>query len=100
MPVDTSPSFNSDCSGPGGTYTFNSLPLNVPIKISAGGSGWWGCSNQGYVQEFWQETPDENAATEIILTSGNPNQSGFEFTLDVEGTISGHVYENDQHDAD
>ncbi|MFN8564795.1 MAG: hypothetical protein U0703_24950 [Anaerolineae bacterium] len=82
------------CTAADGSFTISRLPLNTNFKISAGGN--IGCGNPGsYVREFWQETPDWNLAAMLSLPDGSPNLSGIDFTLELGGSISGHVYKTD-----
>ncbi|MFN8451244.1 MAG: carboxypeptidase regulatory-like domain-containing protein [Anaerolineae bacterium] len=87
----------STCSDASGQYTLMNVPLNVPLKITAARDDWNWCNNtsQIYDQEWWENTPDFNNATSIILTPGNRDAAGIDFSLDLGGTISGHVYESD-----
>ncbi len=79
------------CTDDKGYYTLRSLPLNSPIKISAGGTASWCPGPTGYVTEWWDNATTQNAATTITLTDSAPNATGKNFTLDTGGTISGTV---------
>lgn len=47
-----------------------------------------------YVDEWYDSVYPESDATQVVVTVSN-DTSGIDFTLDVGGTISGHVYEED-----
>ncbi|MBL8130957.1 MAG: carboxypeptidase regulatory-like domain-containing protein [Anaerolineae bacterium] len=84
----------SQCTDSNGQYLLH-MPLNVPYKIQSGGFNHCGGGAQNLLREFWQETPDENAATPITLTDAAPDITGITFTLEVAPTISGTVYQTD-----
>ena len=50
---------------------------------------------QDYVEEWWHEAATYETATPITLTLATPDVIGSDFTLELGGTISGHIYEND-----
>ena len=49
---------------------------------------------EGYVREYYQETYRYDEATLVSVTA-SVNTSDIDFTLDLGGTISGHVYQSD-----
>ena len=83
------------CTDANGHYTLYNLPLNKSLNIISGGSGNWCGGSQDLLEEWWQEATSAENATPITLTSGTPDATGIDFTLDLGGTVSGHVYESD-----
>ena len=68
-----------------GSFTITSLPTdNYTISVHA----------SGYITEYYQDTYDYSSATLVFVTAPN-NTPNIDFTLDVGGTISGHVYQSD-----
>ena len=49
------------------------------MRVATTGVG----SSQDYLQEWWQDAATQDAATPIMLTSGTPDVSGIDFTLDL-----------------
>ncbi|MBK8139213.1 MAG: hypothetical protein IPK52_25915 [Chloroflexi bacterium] len=85
------------CSkSPDGSYLYESLPLGVPITLSAGGLDDTDCGNTDYLREWWQESADGTGATPIVLSAGaGQNVTGKDFTLTHAGSISGILTEAD-----
>jgi len=87
--------FASDCTDASGQFTLPDLPLDVQLQVQAA-PPWANCGSwSDRVQEFWQESGDANDASSVVLTSGNPDATGIDFTLDAGGAISGTVYAAD-----
>ncbi len=79
------------CADANGNFSFTALPLNVPFRVRAG-IPWLNCAGpKTYAQEFWQESSNWNSATILTLTTAVPSLSNINFTLDLGGTISGAV---------
>ena len=94
MNIDVNGAWIGNCSDENGHYTLYNAPLNVPLTLFSGGGN--GCgSTQDYLQEWWQETPFDTDAIPITLTSGTPDMIGIDFTLELGGSVSGHIYESD-----
>ena len=94
MRVDAEGVWVGTCTDLNGHYTLYNQPLNVPLKVSTGSNN--GCGGGlNYREEWWQNAASFNDATPIVLTSGAPNASGIDFTLELGGSVSGHVYESD-----
>ena len=68
-----------------GTYTIHGL---------APGSYTVGAEKDGYVIEYWEETPIYESSTPVTVTVFN-DFAGINFTLEVSGSISGMVTEVD-----
>ena len=83
------------CTNADGSFYMDGLPLDTDIHIYAGGPGWGHCPETSYAQEYWQESPSFDTATAIVLTTGTPDVTGKNFTLDQGGTISGKVTTTD-----
>ena len=88
------------CTDENGAYTLTNLPRNVPIKVRAGdinaGNPCPGpASSVGYLQSWWQAASSSDAATPVTMTDVQPDVPDIDFTLDLAGSISGHVYESD-----
>ncbi|MBK9123996.1 MAG: carboxypeptidase regulatory-like domain-containing protein [Chloroflexi bacterium] len=88
----------NNCADGSGTYTISGLPLNVPITLYAGGpaESWMQGCDGGFIREWWQEKQYDYQADPITLTLGvDQNVTGKNFTLDVGGSFSGRVTEED-----
>ena len=79
------------CTNANGEFTVSGLPFDTPIRVNASGGFNFCGGPTNYVEEFWHETPNSNAATLITLTSGSSDATGIDFTLEVGGTVSGTV---------
>ncbi len=93
VPVDTEPGGFGTCTDENGNFMMEGLPLDTPIILVAGGSGWGGCSNDGtYARKYWPDASDMNSATPVTLNSGGgEHASGIDFTMTPGGTVSGTV---------
>jgi hypothetical protein len=84
------------CTDANGAYTLTGMPLDTDIVLAAvGRSDGWCISAAPYIEEFWQETPSQDTAMPIQLSGAEPEATGIDFTLEMGGTISGHVYQTD-----
>lgn len=82
----------SACSAADGRYVINSIPLDTPVRIAAGGDAYCpGGEGLNYVKRWWQAADAYAAATPIVLTGSAPNASGIDFALSGGGSISGRV---------
>ena len=82
------------CTDENGEYTISGIPLDSAFRVNAGGNH--GCPGvQNYAQEFWEETPNWDDATQLTLTTGTPDIPDIDFTLEVGGTVSGVVYDQE-----
>ena len=77
-----------------GTYTIEGLPFGT-YKVSSPSGGRWGSNDDNWAQEWYYEATNWNDADDVAITSDNPNATGVDFTLEVGGTVSGYVYEED-----
>ena len=76
-----------------GNYTITSLPYGTYVVRSP--SEWrFGSGDDGYMMEFWQEKSDWGDADPVTVSEG-VNPTGINFTLELGGTVSGYVYEED-----
>ena len=64
-----------------GTYVIDSLPTGT-YRVAA--------EKDGYVREYWQDTPGHDSSTPVVVTAGS-EAGGIDFTLEVGGSISGVV---------
>ncbi|MFA4837134.1 MAG: carboxypeptidase-like regulatory domain-containing protein, partial [Dehalococcoidia bacterium] len=72
-------------TAPDGSYNIRGLPSgNYRVEANA----------TGYIREYYQETSSYDQATPVAVTMPN-NTPNINFTLDLGGTISGHVYRSD-----
>jgi len=70
-----------DCTDAGGTYDMRYVPLNESFTLVAGGLGW--CpGSAGYYREWWEEADTHADATGVILTAGQLQMAGIDFTLE------------------
>ena len=77
--------WGSAITGGDGSYTITSLPTdNYTVSAKA----------PNYLTEYYQDTCDYISAIPVPVTSSN-NVPNIDFTLDLGGTISGHVYQAD-----
>ncbi|MBK8027377.1 MAG: carboxypeptidase regulatory-like domain-containing protein [Chloroflexi bacterium] len=80
------------------TIDFMNVPFTIvaPSTVPSGEPGQWeGCANDApYVFEYWQETPDPNAATPVTFTPAFRDMTA-DFTLEMGGGISGQLYQSD-----
>ncbi|MBE2270800.1 MAG: carboxypeptidase regulatory-like domain-containing protein [Anaerolinea sp.] len=82
------------CSDANGSFSLNNLPLGQPIKVYVTPNSW--CGGGGlWMREWYNNAPDEQSATPIILSLAERDFTNAIFTLDLGGAISGHVYELD-----
>jgi hypothetical protein len=75
-----------------GEYSFLGLPQgNFYVRACAN------CNQQNYVNEWWDNIADWNCdqAAAVEVTSG-ANTPNINFQLDLGGSISGHVYQQDE----
>jgi hypothetical protein len=77
-----------------GTYTIEGLPFGT-YKVSSPSGGRWGSNDDNWAQEWYYEAANRDDADDVAITSDNPNATGVDFTLEVGGTISGYVYQED-----
>ena len=79
------------CTDDQGHYLLGAAPAGQ-YRVGAG-EGWNYCLNQptAYVREYWQETPDPNAATLLDLSIPFTLTGGIDFTLEPGGYITGRV---------
>lgn len=82
------------CSDMNGDFSINSLPLDVPLRLFAGGANNCGGSGE-YVIEYWEESADYTNATPITLTQVISTQTDIDFTLTFGGSIAGAVFDAD-----
>lgn len=98
------------CTDSGGYYSlssFDSVPLNTPLTVWAGGD-FNVCENgrTDYAQEFWQEAETPDSATTVTVTDAGTPVMGVNFTLhywlDMDGnnaiTPSDAVYVHNRMD--
>ncbi|GAP20956.1 carboxypeptidase regulatory-like domain-containing protein [Leptolinea tardivitalis] len=82
------------CTDGSGNFTFQSVPLDVDVKILAAesGSNNW-CTGQAntYSEQFWNHTASGDQATTVRLSTSSPSLSGITFSLTQKGQISGTV---------
>lgn len=78
------------CTDANGAYIISGIPFDTPFQMNASSNN-ERCGGPDYVQEYWQETPNQNDATWITLISASPETSGIDFTLETGGTVSGVV---------
>ncbi len=79
------------CSDSNGDFTMKSLPLDVPLRLYAGGANNCGGSGE-YVIEYWEEANAYANATPITLTAADSIQADVDFTLAFGGSIAGTVF--------
>lgn len=86
------------CTDQNGFYKITNLPRNTDLYLSAGGPvepwmGQMGCYNGTYVNEYWEEVPDNNFNDRdaIKLTDADPYANGKNLNLDEGGTVTGVV---------
>lgn len=77
------------CTDASGNYSFNTMPFDDPVTISAGEFDYCGLSY--YVPEFWEEAQYYEQATSLVISDQNTEITGIDFTLEQEGRISGTV---------
>ena len=70
---------------PTGAYTVYGIPFDVPVKLRAGDTG------SGYGYEWWNDQTTQDGGQTITVTAGSPSATGYDFTLNTAGTISGRV---------
>jgi len=58
------------------------------------GEYWVRAGAEGYIAEYYDNVYDYNEATPVSVTMPD-DTPGIDFTLDLGGTISGHVYQSD-----
>lgn len=85
------------CTQADGRYTFENVPLAVPITVRAGGTNGSCQSGAYYYEEFWPESTDEWGDTPIALASSLPNASGINFTLDSNIFLVKMDFNDDDH---
>ena len=68
-----------------GSYAINGIPTGS-YKVTA--------EQNGYVTEYYSGAYTNNDATPVEVTAPN-NTLNIDFTLDIAGSISGYVYQND-----
>ena len=85
----------TNCSADDGRYLITSLPLNVPLRIYAGGVAGRCTGSDAYVIEYWDESADYTDATTITLTDESPAEIDIDFTLAFGGAIAGTVRDAD-----
>ena len=78
------------CTNEEGVYTITGIPFNTPVKVRAGGDNWCGGATN-YMDEWWDNQPENDDATPITLTGSEPIRTGIDFTLDPKGSISGTI---------
>jgi hypothetical protein len=82
------------CTDENGAYTLNNVAYGVAWRASAAPLGDDSCGGpEGYMTEYWEETTGWDDATTLTLSSGTSSYSGIDFTLDLGGSVSGHIYE-------
>jgi hypothetical protein len=69
------------CTNLSGAYTIASVPLQVPLKVFAGGDNWCPGGPEGYVPEWWIEAFTPAAAAAVTLSTETPAVTGINFTL-------------------
>ena len=69
-----------------GIFEVASMPQGVEIKVTAVGGG----DTVPHMGEWWEEAPDIDQATPIVLTPANTYEE-ITFTLDPMGAISGQI---------
>ena len=70
-----------------GTYTVTDLaPGRYYVFANA--------RDQGFVREFWQETPRVDSSTPVVVVAAGADSGAIDFTLDFGGSISGTVLES------
>ena len=82
---DTNEWVKSTCGDAGGNYTFENIPIGS-YRVEA--------TAPGYATEFFEESVGWDEAIPVVVTASNETQ-GINFTLEVGGTISGYVYQED-----
>ncbi len=81
------------CSDANGRYSMNSLPLDMPLRLYAGGANNCMGGSGDYVVEYWKEAADYASATPITLTTAISIQTGIDFSLAFGGQIAGTVFD-------
>lgn len=80
------------CTDSNGDYTMHGVPLDTPLQITAGGLGYNNCGGpNNTVWTHWEQTVFYENATLETLTEGSPNLTGIDFTVELGGTVSGRV---------
>jgi len=70
-----------------GTYTVDGLPTGVDrVEIF---------DTPGYIHEYYQNAYNRDQATPVSVTAPGGDTPNIDFSLELGGTISGHVYEAD-----
>ncbi|MBK8025501.1 MAG: carboxypeptidase regulatory-like domain-containing protein [Chloroflexi bacterium] len=95
MRVDIDDHWVGTCTDANGHFTMSGLPLDTPLRVNAGGIDNWCGGSSDYVYEYWQDAPDSQTATPVILTMANRDRTGIDFALVLGGAITGHFYESD-----
>jgi hypothetical protein len=87
--VDTGEELANTDTNPDGSYTIISLPTGT-YRVRACAS----CNDLTYVSEWYDNTHNGDEATPVSVTAPD-DTPGIDFTLEIGGTISGRVYEED-----
>ena len=80
------------CTSATGRFNINNVPFGIGLRARAYSVGNFCGGPQGYLQEYWQETPLQANAAVLSLSSGVPAYEGLVFTLDSRASISGVVW--------
>jgi|GEM_PF-6758647 len=80
------------CSDENGDYAIEFLPLNESYTIRAGDIGYCQGESPGtFVLEWWNNVHTEETATPILVSSAQPMQTGYDFVMEMGGSISGRI---------
>ena len=83
------------CTDNQGRYRFPVVPFDVQFSPVAGGSFNFCGGSTSYLEEFWEEHPSGGQQDLVSVTAANPDLTGIDFTLELGGHITGHIYESD-----
>ncbi|MFC1996758.1 carboxypeptidase regulatory-like domain-containing protein [Chloroflexota bacterium] len=85
-----------DCTDSNGYYSFESIPRGYGYRVRAASPG--GCGgpmNTDYIQQYYDGVYGQDDATVLVIDDSTPSYGGIDFTLELGGSISGVVYNQD-----
>jgi 5-hydroxyisourate hydrolase-like protein (transthyretin family) len=82
------------CTDASGNYSFTTAAYDVEWRVRAAPMGFnWCGGSEGYIEQYWENAPDWDNATVLVLDAGTPSISGIDFALEPGGSITGVVTE-------